>query len=79
MIPTIGNFTFEIGIVTVVENTFSEKIAMIYKNPIIFNKMRGSDSKEKFYYKKHYFKVFFLLAGHKMDFIAPCGANKSTF
>ena len=23
--------------------------------------------------------VFFLLAGHKVDFIAPCGANKSTF
>ena len=22
---------------------------------------------------------FFLLAGHKVDFIAPCGANKSTF
>ena len=24
-------------------------------------------------------KIFFLLAGHKVDFIAPCGANKSTF
>ena len=24
-------------------------------------------------------KFFFLLAGHKVDFIAPCGAKKSTF
>ena len=24
-------------------------------------------------------KCIFLLAGHKVDFIAPCGANKSTF
>ena len=24
-------------------------------------------------------KCFFLLAGHKVDFIAPCGTNKSTF
>ena len=24
-------------------------------------------------------KFFFLLAGHKVDFIGPCGANKSTF
>ena len=24
-------------------------------------------------------KLFFLLAGHKVDFIAPCGSNKSTF
>ena len=23
--------------------------------------------------------VFFLLAGHKVDFISPCGTNKSTF
>ena len=23
--------------------------------------------------------ILFLLAGHKVDFIAPCGANKSTF
>ena len=23
--------------------------------------------------------VYFLLAGHKVEFIAPCGANKSTF
>ena len=23
--------------------------------------------------------VFFLLAGHKVDFIAPCGANESIF
>ena len=25
------------------------------------------------------YRLIFLLAGHKVDFIAPCGANKSTF
>ena len=24
-------------------------------------------------------KIFFLLSGHKVDFIAPCGSNKSIF
>ena len=29
--------------------------------------------------QKHSQNIFFLLAGHKVDFIAPCGANKSIF
>ena len=30
-----------------------KKYAMIYENPIIFEELLRSDSKEKFYYKKY--------------------------
>ena len=33
--------------------------------------------KQRIFFTKR--KIVFLLAGHKVDFIAPCGANKSTF
>ena len=42
---------------------------MIDENSIIIQKLMESDSKETFY---------FLLAGHKVDFIAPSEANNST-
>ena len=31
------------------------------------------------YYAPREKKFYFLLAGHKVNFIAPCGANKSIF
>ena len=33
---------------------------MIYKNPIILEKLVESDSDEKFYFKEHYQKYYFL-------------------
>ena len=33
---------------------------MIYENPVIFKKLLRSDSKKKFYYKKHYQKYCFV-------------------
>ena len=38
-ISTTNNFTFKIGNSGVLENIFSKKWAMIYENPIIFNRL----------------------------------------